>query len=247
VAYRAAKTQFATPSIVVDAAFWALVGGILGGRVGYVIANWAYFHQHIDQALDVTGGGLSWHGALLGAGVIAVAWWVLRARFSTSSLDWRDLMDALAPGLALGSAFGWVGCLLTGAAYGAEAAGYAPPLSWLTADLRDIYGVDEIRFATQPLMIAWCLLLWAALHVLHRLPKCLPRGARTIVYLGLYALADFGVMFLRGDGTWRSGLWLSQWLDIAEMALVVALGTVLWTRRDKWAARPLGRETHHAA
>jgi phosphatidylglycerol:prolipoprotein diacylglycerol transferase len=136
---------------------------------------------------------------------------------------WRDLADAIAPGMALGGAFSWLGCLLAGCAYGAEAGGYAPPLSWLAADLPDIYGVEEMRFVTQPLMIAWCLLLWALLWGLRRR---LRRGSAFGLYLLLYALADFGVAFLRGDGTWRLGLWLSQWFSLVEVCM--AIGFILY-------------------
>jgi len=232
LAYRAARARIAAPGAVIDACFWALVGGILGGRAGYVLANWAYFAAHVDRALTFTGGGLSWHGALAGAAVAIAIWVALHNWVGPPVPDWRDLIDALAPGVAFGCALGWIGCLLAGAGYGAEAAGAGPPLSWLAADLSDIYGVDQVRFVTQPLMIAWCLLLWALLQARRRMP----RGAGMALYLALYALADFGVAFLRGDGTWRFGLWLSQWANIAEVCVAIGLGAIVWTRRDKLSA-----------
>jgi prolipoprotein diacylglyceryltransferase len=151
--------------------------------------------------------------------------------------DWRDLLDAIAPGLALGGAFGWLGCLLTGAGYGAEAAGYGPPLSWLTADLPDIYGVYRIRFLAQALMMGWSLALWGILARLRTSSfagrrLCLPRGGAFVAYLLLYALGNLCVMFLRGDGTWRSGLWLSQWADIVQASAAIGLGAYTWTRQD---------------
>jgi phosphatidylglycerol:prolipoprotein diacylglycerol transferase len=224
--------RISTPTAVLDVGFWCLLGGILGGRAGYVLANWAYFADHVDKALKLRNGGLSWHGALLGAGVVFVAWLLVRSQLGRTVPDWQDLLDAAAPGLAIGGAFGWLGCLLTGAGYGAEAAGYAPPLSWLTADLPDIYGVDGVRFLTQPLLIAWCILLAASLWVPYRRP---PRGAAFAYYLMLYALADFCVTFLRGDGTWRRGLWLWQWFALAEMCIALGLGVYAYARRRKGA------------
>jgi prolipoprotein diacylglyceryltransferase len=147
--------------------------------------------------------------------------------------DWRDLADVTAIGLALGNALGWLGALLAGSAYGAEASGYAPPLSWLAADLPDIYGVTAVRFLTQPVMIAWCLALAALLWSLR---QQLPRGTAFAVYLLLYALGDFCVGFLRGDGTWRRGLWLWQWVALFEMCLAVGLALYAQTRPDKTPA-----------
>ena len=155
-------------------------------------------------------------------------WFVVRRRLKPPLLGYLDLLDILAPGLALGSAFGWLGSLLAGAAYGAEASGYTPSLSWLAAELPDIYGVAQVRFLTQPLMIGWCLTLWGALWGLR---GRLGRGVPFALYLLLYAVADFGVAALRGDGVWRWGLWLSQWAAIAEACAALAWAACAWQKR----------------
>jgi phosphatidylglycerol:prolipoprotein diacylglycerol transferase len=237
VSYRLAKERFPNPEIVLDAGFWALLGGLLGGRAGYVAANWAYYVDHLGKALNVREGGLNWHGALIGGGAAVALWYVVRAASSREPgprrpplPDWRDLLDVLAPGLALGCAFGWLGALLTGSAYGAQASGLVPPLSWLAADLPDIYGVDARRFMTQPLMIGLCLLLFGVLWVLR---NRLPRGGSFALYLLAYAGADFAISFLRGDGTWRRGLWLWQWVALAELCAAIATIAYVWTRPDQ--------------
>lgn len=232
VCYRSARERLPDPAVVLDAGFWALLGGILGGRAGYVLANWAYYVDHLDRAFNarvpgVREGGLYWHGALIGGCAAVALWYANRRRRDPSAPGWRDLADVAAPGLALGGAFGWLGALLTGSAYGAEASGYTPPLSWLAADLPDLYGVEAARFLTQPLMIAWSLALWGLLWGLrHRLP----RGATFALYVLLYAMGDFAVTFLRGDGTWRRGLWLWQWVAAAEMCAAVGLAVSAWTK-----------------
>jgi len=218
MAIRTARERFSAPAFVLDAGFWCLLAGVLGGRVGYVVANWAYYVDHWSRAVALQDGGLSWHGALLGGGMAFGVWYLARRRVDALLPEWQILLDAIAPGLALGGAWGWLGCLLTGCAYGAEASGYAPPLSWLTAHLPDIYGVSEARFVTQPLMVGWCVLLWL---VLWRLCQGLPRGFTFGLYLLLYALADLVIWFLRGDGTWRMGLWLGQWLALAELGVSI--------------------------
>jgi phosphatidylglycerol:prolipoprotein diacylglycerol transferase len=230
IAYRRARERLPAPEAVLDAGFWALLGGVLGGRAGYVFAKWAYYVDHLSRAADVREGGLSWHGALIGGCVALALWYGIRRRTGPSVPGWRDLADVVAPGLALGGAFGWLGALLTGSAYGAEASGYAPPLSWLTASLPDIYGVRSPRFVTQPLMIVWSLALWGLLWGLRRR---LPRGALFALYLLLYALGDFAVAFLRGDGTWHFGLWLSQWAAMVEVCAGVVLAAYAWIEADR--------------
>jgi phosphatidylglycerol:prolipoprotein diacylglycerol transferase len=228
VSYRLAKERLSDPGVLLDVAFWALLGGILGGRAAYVVTNWAYYADHLREALDLTAGGLIWYGALLGGGVAIALWFLVRYGLGRPAPDWREFLDVLAPGLALGSAFGWLGALLTGSAYGAEASGCRPPLSWLCADLPDIYGVSAVRFATQLAMIAVNLALFAALWVLRRR---LRGGLLFALYLGVYALADFCAWFLRGDGTWRWGLWLWQWVALAGVGL--ALGLAVYVGRNR--------------
>jgi len=216
-------------AIVLDAGFWALLGGILGARLAYVAANWAYYVDHVDRAFDVSEGGLIWHGALIGGVATLAVWTTARRRRDPHGSDLRALLDLAAPGLALGGGSGWLGALLTGSAYGAEARGVGPLWVWLAARLPDIYGVDALRFMTQPVMIVLCVLLgvllWAGRGRMQRYP-----GLCFSVYLGVYALADFCVWFLRGDGTWRWGLWLWQWVALVELGAAVGLGVYVWRR-----------------
>ena len=229
MAWRGARSRFPDPGIVVDAGFWGLLGGLFGGRAGYVIANWAYFVEYPAKAFALWQGGLSWHGALWGGCVAVIVWVAVRHRHGSKGPGWRETLDALAPGLALGGAFGWLGNLLTGSAYGAEASGCVPPASWFAADLPDIFGVRAERFLTQPLMIIWCLLLWGVLWALR---GRLRPGILFSLYLLSYALADFGIAFVRGDGTWKLGLWLSQWVALGEMC--VAIGLTIYLARSEW-------------
>ena len=53
------------------------------------------------------------------------------------------MADLVAPGLALGLAFGWAACLMGGCAYGSVGD------SALDLYLPDLYGVEAPRFATQ--------------------------------------------------------------------------------------------------
>jgi phosphatidylglycerol:prolipoprotein diacylglycerol transferase len=210
------------PGIVLDVGFWALLGGLVGARVAYVAANWAYYGDHIAKAVNISEGGLTWHGALIG-GTLALALWVTaRRQRDPSTPKLRSLLDIAAPGLALGGALGWLGALLTGSAYGAEAGGCAPPLAWLTARLPDIYGVVALRFMTQPAMIVTCLLILGLTWALGRRLYLHP-GLPFALYLGLYALSAFLLWFLRGDGTWRRGLWLWQWMSLVEFCTAAGL------------------------
>jgi phosphatidylglycerol:prolipoprotein diacylglycerol transferase len=137
----------------------AVVAGIAGGRVGYVLANQEYFAENFGEAFYVWEGGLAFQGAFL-AGFLA-----LFLYSAYRKLPFLAVADTAAMGLALGQVFGWLGCLMSGCAYGLESHGAASILARLSFYLPDIYGISAPRFATQPLASALSLaifiLLWA--------------------------------------------------------------------------------------
>ena len=59
------KRRGIAPERIVDAALWAVVAGIVGGRVGYVLANQEYFAENLREAFYIWKGDwpfkeLSW-------------------------------------------------------------------------------------------------------------------------------------------------------------------------------------------
>jgi phosphatidylglycerol---prolipoprotein diacylglyceryl transferase len=82
---------------VFDLALATLVGGIVGARLVFVLANdplW-FVHDPI-QVLRIYQGGLSWHGALAG-GLAAAGLYVRR-----NPMRLNPLLDLVVPGAALG-------------------------------------------------------------------------------------------------------------------------------------------------
>ena len=153
------KRRGIAPERIVDAALWAVVAGIVGGRVGYVLANQEYFAENLSEAFYIWEGGLAFQGAFL-AGLLA-----LFLYSAYHKLPFLALADTAALGLALGQVFGWLGCLMSGCAYGLESPRATFILARLSFDLPDIYGVSAPSFATQPLAsahsLAIILLRWA--------------------------------------------------------------------------------------
>jgi phosphatidylglycerol:prolipoprotein diacylglycerol transferase len=223
VAWWQARRRFGAtgdPGMVVDAAFWSVIGGVVGGRAGYVLAQRAYFAHHPEEIWQVWRGGLSWHGAFLGGVATLLAWHTLRTWLTPRRLPppLPALTDALAPGLALGAAFCWVGCFLSGIAHGVVS--YGP----LTYDLPDLYGVYARRFATQPVGAAWNLLVFALLLLSGRRSR---RGFNTSAYLFLAFGGDLLLGFTRADETIYWGLWRAGQVVDALLAAVGALGLIL--------------------
>jgi phosphatidylglycerol:prolipoprotein diacylglycerol transferase len=116
-AQRAAKSR-ANPDTILNCAFGALFGGVVGSRFMYVVHYWEDFANRgsigriILAIIDVRKGGLEVYGGLLTAiAVILIYLW-----FSKHSLRWY--MDIMAPSAALGMAIGRIGCFLNGCCWG---------------------------------------------------------------------------------------------------------------------------------
>jgi phosphatidylglycerol:prolipoprotein diacylglycerol transferase len=90
-----------------EAVFAAMVGGLVGSRIDYLIQNYDKVSDDLLGGI-FSGSGLVWFGGLVGGAVGVVLW----ARWR-GFLEWR-MVDAMTPGLAVGYAVGRVGCQLSG-------------------------------------------------------------------------------------------------------------------------------------
>jgi len=203
-----------------DAGLWVIVGGILGGRIGFVVTNLEVFSENWIRALRIWEGGLSFHGAVLGGLAVLILVGYLQSRSPSYLLK---LADALTLSLAVGLVFGWIGCLLGGSVYGAIGKGFGYAL------LPDLYGVEASRFATQAVGASFSLVLLAVFWLLRR--RWPFSGAAFLMLLLLYFTGAFFLEFTRGDeAIYVSGWRLAQIVDLALVVLAGAGLLVLWWR-----------------
>ena len=107
--------EFRRKGLDTESIYWlviaAAVGGLVGSKINYLI-------QHPDELRDspltaaFSGAGLVWYGGVIG-GAIAAFLVVKLYR-----LSWIKVLDAAAPAMAIGYAFGRIGCFLNGDDYG---------------------------------------------------------------------------------------------------------------------------------
>ncbi len=107
---RAAKEKLGIDSnATLDLELYAIMAGIFGGRVGYILVNLPTFVQEPARMGTIwRDGGLVFYGALVAA--------LLLTRFFARrwNVSFGSLLDAFAPSLVVGYAIAMIGALLHG-------------------------------------------------------------------------------------------------------------------------------------
>jgi len=109
---RMAKRAALNPEILSNAALYALISGVIGARLFYVIHYYQQFQGRFFSIFAVWQGGLEF----LGGVILAVAFLLFYLR--KNRLPLLICFDIFAVVLMIGSGFGRVGCLLNGCCYG---------------------------------------------------------------------------------------------------------------------------------
>jgi phosphatidylglycerol:prolipoprotein diacylglycerol transferase len=189
---------------MLDLLFWVLVSGIAGSRMAFVLLRagdyWALCRTSLAGCaapLRLWEGGLVFYGGALAAtGVAALFAWRRRWSFPL-------VADVLAPSLALGHAFGRLGCFFAGCCFGKPwAHGLSFPAGSVAHD--DLVRAQGLSLATTPplhpvqlyeslgeLAIFFLLLLWRRRQRF--------AGATALLYGMAYAGLRFMTEIFRGD------------------------------------------------
>ena len=227
VARREAWRRGLDPALVADFLLYALVAGLLGARLYYVLVfqpGW-YLARPWD-VFAVWQGGLAMHGGLL-AGLGAAVWYARRNR-----LGFLAFADTLTPGLALGQAIGQLACLLSGDSFGKPTT-----LPWAIT-FTDPWAMAPRGVPLHPLQVYEFLaylatfgLVWAA-----RRHRSRP-GALLALYAGAYGTVRFFLEFLRASPPVLFGVVVPQAVSLALVAAALLFAVGRWTQARSLASR----------
>lgn len=92
--------------------FVAMISGLLGGRLYYVLFNLSYYLSHPSEILAVWNGGMAIHGGIIG-GIIGVVIYGKIKKLSPFQFG-----DIVAPAMILGQAIGRIGNFMNGEIHG---------------------------------------------------------------------------------------------------------------------------------
>lgn len=229
---RARVSERWTPKDVEDLIFFAALGVIVGGRIGYVLLyQWQTFLADPLYLVRITQGGMSFHGGLVG--VLLGVGWFARSR----GMRFFEVADFLAPGAPLGLFFGRLGNFING-----ELWGKPTEVPWG-------FVVDGQKLHPSQLYEAFLegLVLFAIVWVFSSRPR--PTMAVSGVFLFFYGLFRFLVEFVRvpdahlGEGGYLAFGWLTMG-QVLSLPMMLAGAALLWLAYrggDGAAAQAAGR------
>lgn len=196
--------------------YWTVAGGIIGARAFFVIDHPTYHFHHPLQIFAFQNGGLAIYGAVFGGFVTVL---LLCWHYKLPTLQ---VIDAIAPGLLLAQAFGRIGCLINGDAWGAPTSSF---FSVTYTNTKDLLPADLIGVRTYPYPVYDAIINMAIFTIIWQLRKRgLPNGVAFALFGAMYAGSRFLISYMRQEKVWFWGLQEAQVVAIAALiASLVAL------------------------
>lgn len=223
VASRRARKQDINPELVLDMGVYLLLAAIIGSRLLYVLTTIREFRANPLEVFAIWKGGLVFYGGLLAAVPVGI-WYVRRHGLPV----WKTA-DIMAPSIALGHAFGRLGCFFAGCCHGAPCSG---PLCVTFSDVHSLAPLNVPLIPTQLMESGAEFLTFGLLLVLSRSKRF--DGQIFGLYLVMYAVLRFIIEFFRGDaarGVYFGGMIsTSQIIAILIAVAAVAGMTVRWKK-----------------
>ena len=198
-----------------DLIFFAALGVIIGGRLGYMLFYNA--HQLIHQpwvALKLWEGGMSFHGGLLGVAVAVTAFC-----YKTKKSFW-DVADFTAPLVPLGLAAGRAGNFING-----ELWGRVTDVPWgmvfPQVDSQVRHPSQLYEFGLEGIIL-FIVIWWYA-------DKPRPPGCVAAIFLIGYAICRLIIEFFREPDI-QIGYLAFNWLTMGQLLSIpmLVIGVVLW-------------------
>ena len=214
-----------------DLVFYAALGVILGGRIGYVLFyNLSYYAQHPVDILKLWDGGMSFHGGLVGTvlGILYLSW-----KEKLPPLRLHDYVACVAP---IGLFFGRLANFVNHELWGAPT-----NVPWAVRFPEVIGGITVLGPPRHPSQIYEAILegvvLFAILAWMFWKTKARYQPGKLVGTFGFfYGLFRFLVEFVREPDpqlaafTQATGLHMGQWLSLP---LIFGGLWLMWTAKRR--------------
>ena len=204
------------PEHTADLIFYAILFGVIGARILYVIVDWEKFEPNYWDILRIDKGGLVFYGGPLFTAI--PLWWIMKKR----QISIWAYSDLVMPATILGLGFGRIGCLASGCCYGRPA-----EVPWaITYPLGSRASEAYWGHALHPAPLYeffLCLAIVAACAWLNRRKR--QHGETFFFTIFAYAIGRAVIELYRGDAA--RGFLIDPWLPTSQfISLLTGLACV---------------------
>lgn len=230
---RRAKIDGFEPDTAVDLAFWALLMGLLGSRILYILTQLDYFIANPLKIIDIREGGLVFYGGFI-SGAATFIYFCRKYKFPM-----LKTMDMAVPSLAIAQSFGRIGCFFAGCCYGKEAVGLPWAIIFPPQSTGAPPGIP--LHPTQLYDSLNTLIIFGITFALQSRKKF--HGQVLATYMLMYAVGRSIVESYRGD-TIRK-FWIEPYLSTSQgISIFIFIGGILvwYTARNNSVLAPAKKE-----
>lgn len=196
---------------LIDLLIFAIPLAVIGARIYYVIFNWKYYKGDILKIINIRGGGLAIHGAIIVSVIVALVYCKVR------KISFWEIADIVAPSIILGQAIGRWGNFINQEAYGTPT-----DLPWgIIINGQKVH--PTFLYESIWNFAVFLFLLW------YRKNKVKVKGEVFLLYLILYSFARFFIEGLRIDSLMLGPFRVAQLISI----VIIAISIILFYKRRK--------------
>lgn len=217
VTQRLAKRRGLDPELLVGAALYTALVGLAGAKLALILQDFSYYSRNLGELFTLNmlqSAGIFYGGVIAG---LAFFVWYMRHH----KVPFATAADCLAPGLAIGHAFGRLGCFFGGCCFG-ESCTRPWAVTYTNADVREFSNVP-LNVPLHPTQIYESVTEFAIFFLLLAVFERLRTPGRILgLFLVLSSLGRFIVEFFRAhDVANPAGTVLStaQWTALGLIAL----------------------------
>ena len=214
-----------------DLLLWAVPIGYVGARIYYVIFEWNYYSQHLDQIIAIWNGGIAIYGGLLAGLAVLLVFCYKRM------LPPFLMLDVITPGVMAAQILGRWGNFINQEAHGGPTilaflqSLHLPNFIISQMKIGGIYYQPTFLYESFFNLIGLLIILFLR-HKKHLFKQ----GEIFMLYLAWYSVVRFFVEGMRTDSLYLMGsIRVSQMLSVILLIVVICL--FIYRRRvvkPKW-------------
>lgn len=210
VSLRNMKKSDVSKEDMMYASSFALIGGILGAKILFLLASLKVIIENHIALIDVIKSGFVFYGGFLGG---ALGYYIYCRIYK---IDVIKMYDRAVCALPLGQFFGRLGCFCAGCCYGRPTDSFLGVIYTSPADPNCPRGIKLLP--TQLFEAFFCLALFFVLLVVNK--KKVKKGTKMLIYVFSYGIFRFINEIFRYDSI-RGGIGFLSTSQIISLALII--------------------------